>query len=61
MVFHMLHHVPKYIKMFGPVWTHWMFTFERGVHTLIESTTNMKSPEVTSVKRLEVIMLSEFI
>ena len=53
-VFHMLHHLPKYIHMFGPVWTHWMFVFERFNHVLTENIASKRTPELSAVKRLEV-------
>ena len=28
-VFHLLHHVPAYIARFGPVYSHWMYPYER--------------------------------
>jgi hypothetical protein len=28
-VFHLLHHLPRYVKMYGPVYAFWMYPYER--------------------------------
>ena len=56
----MVHHLPEYIQKYGPVWTHWMFVFERYNHVLMENISNKKQPELSAIKRMEVTNINMF-
>lgn len=46
-VFHLLHHLPTYIRKFGPVYSFWMFSFERFNSWLTRRALNRRYPEAT--------------
>ena len=46
-VFHLLHHVPTYLAHFGPVYSHWMYPYERFNSWLIRRVHNRRYPEAT--------------
>lgn len=52
--FHLLHHLPQYIRMYGPPKNFWMFPYERFNHTLTAAISNNQHPEVSAVKKMEV-------
>ena len=49
-VFHLLHHLPVYIRRFGPVYSYWMFPFEQFNSWLIRRAYNRRYPESTLVE-----------
>ena len=54
---HMLHHIPKYIREFGPAWTYWMFVYERSNQNIIKSIKKTNNPEISAIKRQEVFRI----
>ncbi|XP_033758044.1 uncharacterized protein LOC117340391 [Pecten maximus] len=53
-VMHLMHHLPQYIKQYGPPNNFWMYPYERFNKTLSESITNSRYPELSAVKKMEV-------
>lgn len=49
-VFHLLHHVPVYLRRFGPVYSHWMYSFERFNSWIIRRVHNRRYPEATVIE-----------
>lgn len=56
-VFHLLHHLPMYIKRFGPVYSFWMYHYERFNSWISRRVLNKRYPESTVV---ETYRLSEW-
>ncbi|XP_052075815.1 uncharacterized protein LOC127713890 [Mytilus californianus] len=52
--FHLLHHLPQYIRLYGPPRNFWMFPNERFNHTLTEAVSNNQYPELSAIKKVEV-------
>ncbi|VDI17765.1 Hypothetical predicted protein [Mytilus galloprovincialis] len=52
--FHLFHHLPQYIRLYGPPRNFWMFPYERYNHTLTEAVSNNKYPELSAIKKVEV-------
>lgn len=46
-VFHLLHHLPFYLKRFGPLPVYWMYPFERFNSWVIRRVQNRRYPEST--------------
>ena len=46
-VFHLLHHLPRYIKLFGPVYSFWMYPYERFNSWISRRVLNRRYPEST--------------
>ena len=49
-VFHLLHHLPMFLKRFGPVYTFWMYPYERFNSWIIRRVLNRRYPEATVVE-----------
>ena len=49
-VFHLLHHLPTYLRRFGPVYSFWMYPFERYNSWIIRRVLNRRYPEATAVE-----------
>ncbi|XP_069109797.1 uncharacterized protein [Argopecten irradians] len=47
---HLLHHIPDGIRDFGPVYSTWMYTFERFNSWICKRTLNMRYPESTVIE-----------
>ncbi|CAC5410523.1 unnamed protein product [Mytilus coruscus] len=58
--FHLLHHLPQYIRLYGPPRNFWMFPYERFNHTLTEAVSNNQYPELSAIKKVEVQWLITF-
>lgn len=56
-VFHLLHHLPMYIKHFGPVYSFWMYPYERFNSWISRRVLNRRYPESTVI---ETYRLSEW-
>lgn len=56
-VFHLLHHLPMFIKRFGPVYGFWMYPYERFNSWITRRVLNRRYPESTVV---ETYRLSEW-
>ena len=56
-VFHLLHHLPMFVRRFGPVYGFWMYPFERFNSWIARRVTNRRYPEATVV---ETYRLSEW-
>lgn len=46
-VFHLLHHLPIYLKQFGPVYSFWMYPYERFNSWITRRVLNRRYPEST--------------
>ena len=46
-VFHLLHHLPMFLRRFGPVYSHWMYIYERFNSWIIRRVHNRRYPEAT--------------
>lgn len=57
MVFHLFHHLPMFIKRFGPVYSFWMYSYERFNSWLTRRILNRRYPEATVI---ETYRLSEW-
>ncbi|CAC5363257.1 unnamed protein product [Mytilus coruscus] len=55
--FHLLHHLPQYIRLYGPPRNFWMFPYERYNHTLTEAVSNNQYPELSAIRKVDVIMV----
>ena len=49
-VFHLLHHLPMFLKRFGPVYNFWMYPYERFNSWIIRRVLNRRFPESTVVE-----------
>ena len=49
-VFHLLHHLPTYMKLYGSVYNFWMFPFERFNSWISKRTLNRRYPESTVIE-----------
>lgn len=49
-VFHLLHHLPMFLKQFGPVYTFWMYPYERFNSWITRRVLNRRYPEATVVE-----------
>lgn len=47
---HLLHHLPESIKLYGPVYSFWMYVFERFNSWLCKRCLNMRYPEATVIE-----------
>lgn len=56
-VFHLLHHLPSYVKHFGPVYGFWMYPYERFNSWISRRVLNRRYPESTVI---ETYRLSEW-
>lgn len=56
-VFHLLHHLPMFVKRFGPVYSFWMYPYERFNSWISRRVLNRRYPESTVV---ETYRLSEW-
>ena len=52
---HLIHHLPEYIREYGPPANFWMFPYERLNKTYGKCITNTRFPELSAVKKMEVI------
>ena len=49
-VFHLLHHLPAYVKRFGPVYGFWMYPYERFNSWISRRVLNKRYPESTVIE-----------
>lgn len=49
-VFHLLHHLPMFVRHFGPVYAFWMYPFERLNSWITRRVTSRRYPEATVVE-----------
>lgn len=56
-VFHLLHHLPRFIKMYGPVYSFWMYRYERFNSWIKRRALNRRYPEATVI---QTYLLSEW-
>ena len=59
-VFHLLHHLPFYLKRFGPPVVFWMYSLERFNSWIIRRVKNRRYPESTVVQTYLLFELSNF-
>ena len=60
-VFHLLHHLPMYLRRFGPVYTHWMYPFERFNSWIIRRVHNRRFPESTVIETYRLYDLAHYL
>ena len=60
-VFHLLHHLPMFLKKFGPVYGFWMFPFERFNSWISQRVTNRRYPESTVIATYRLFEFSRFL
>ena len=60
-VFHLLHHLPMYIEQFGPVYSFWMYPFERFNSWMIRRTLNRRYPEATVLETYRLFDWAHFL
>lgn len=60
-VFHLLHHVPMYIRRFGPVRGYWMYPMERFNSWISRRVMNRRYPEATVLQTYRVFELTYFL
>ena len=49
-MFHLLHHLPMFVRRFGPVYAFWMYPFERLNSWITRRVTSRRYPEATVVE-----------
>ena len=49
-VFHLLHHLPFFIRRFGPLYNYWMYPFERFNSWISRRIQNRRYPEATVIE-----------
>ena len=59
--FHLLHHLPTYIRRFGPVYNFWMYPMERFNSWISRRVLNRRYPESTVVETYRLYELSFFL
>lgn len=57
---HLLHHLPKFIRRFGPVHGYWMFSMERFNSWIARRVHNRRFPEATIIESYRLFELSFF-
>lgn len=60
-VFHLLHHVPMFLKRFGPVHSFWMYNFERFNSWIIRRVLNRRYPESTVIETYRLTEWAHFL
>ena len=60
-VFHLLHHLPLFIRRFGPVRGYWMYPMERFNSWIARRVLNRRFPEATVLQTYRVFELSFFL
>ena len=60
-VFHLLHHLPFYLRRFGPIYGYWMFPFERFNSWIIRRVHNRRYPESTVVQTYRLYEWAHFL
>ncbi|OWF38509.1 hypothetical protein KP79_PYT12185 [Mizuhopecten yessoensis] len=53
-VMHIMHHLPHYLRKFGPVSNFWMFPFERLDSTLSRAIGSARYLELAAVKHMKI-------
>ena len=59
-VFHLLHHLPMFLRRFGPVCNYWMYPFERFISWMSRRALNRRYPESTIIETYRLFELSAF-
>ena len=60
-VFHLLHHLPAYLRQFGPVYVQWMYPFERFNSWIIRRVLNRRYPESTVIETYRLFEWAHFL
>ena len=60
-VFHLLHHLPMFIRRFGPAYTFWMYPFERFNSWIGRRIHNRHFPEATVVETYRIFEYTQFL
>ena len=60
-VFHLLHHMPMFIRRFGPAYSFWMYPMERFNSWIAARITNRRHPETTVLESYRLFELSSFL
>ena len=60
-VFHLLHHLPSYVKRFGPAYTFWMYPLERFNSWIARRVHNRRYPESTVIETYRLFEFTSFL
>ena len=60
-VFHLLHHLPMFIRRFGPAYSFWMYPFERFNSWIVRRIHNRRYPEATVVETYRLFEFTQFL
>ena len=60
-VFHLLHHLPMFIRRFGPAYGFWMYPFERFNSWIGRRVQNRRYPEATVIETYRLFEVTHFI
>ena len=60
-VFHLLHHLPMYLRQFGPAYTFWMYPLERFNSWIGRGVHNRRYPEATVIETYQLFEFSAFL
>lgn len=60
-VFHLLHHLPVYLRRFGPAYTFWMYPLERFNSWIGRRVHNRRYPEATVIETYRLFEFSAFL
>ena len=60
-VFHLLHHLPLFLRRFGPVYGFWMYSFERFNSWISRRSLNRRFPEATVIETYRLYELAHYI
>ena len=60
-VFHLLHHLPMFMKQFGPVYSYWMYPYERFNSWVIRRVHNRRYPESTVIETYRLTEWANFV
>lgn len=61
MVFHLLHHLPMFVRRFGPIRNYWMYPMERFNSWISRRVLNRRFPEATVLETYRVFELMHFL
>ena len=59
-VFHLFHHLPMFLKRFGPVYMFWIFPYERFNSWIIRRVMNRRYPEATVIETFRLTEWASF-
>ena len=60
-VFHLFHHIPMFLKRFGPVHSFWMYNFERFNSWITRRVLNRRYPEATVTETYRITAWAQYL